>query len=93
MNQDVILTALQIIGPAVLAVFGFMAKSVFESVRRDIKALGRDHARLEGQISAMQSDLRAATATIIQASTELKAVWRFIDSSHQRASDGGKQNG
>jgi hypothetical protein len=93
MDKDTITLIAGVLGPAFLALIGFMAKSMLSGIRKDIKSVVKEVDKLDGRLTAMQADLRANTANLIQASAELKAVWRFVDRSHQRASDNGGIDG
>ena len=85
LSLDLILEAVGAIG---LTVFAFFARSYFA-------ALAKDLARLEGNLAALQNDIRENTKELAGMTSELKAVWRFIDGAHERATDvnGGSNHG
>lgn len=87
MDKDVAITMIQVLGPAIMAVLAFIGKSVVGQIRRDLLAIEKDIARVEGSLSTLQADMRANTVAVTQATSELKAIWRFIDAP-KRASDG-----
>lgn len=87
MDKDVAITMIQVLGPAIMAVLAFIGKSVVGQIRRDLLAIEKDIARVEGALSSLQADMRANTVAVTQATSELKAIWRFIDAP-KRATDG-----
>jgi hypothetical protein len=90
MDKDVAIALVTAAAPCMLAGIGFFVRSYFKHIEKAI----HDHAResaasmgeLKGQLTTMQTDLRTNTIEITKASTELRAVWRFIDAA-PRASD------
>lgn len=63
-----------------MAVLGFFARSYFAATAKDL-------AKIEGQLDSLQKDIRANTTELAIATTELKAIWRYIDGANERASD------
>jgi len=84
-SQDLILEAVGAIG---LTAFAFFARGYFA-------AFAERFARLEGQLEALQMDIRQNTKEQAGMNSEMKAMWRFIDGAHERATDinGGSNHG
>ena len=84
-SQDMILEAVGAIG---LTAFAFFARSYFA-------ALAKDLARLEGSLETLRADIRQNTVELAGMTSELRAIWRFVDGAHERATDvnGGSGHG
>lgn len=72
------------VGGSVALLF-FFIKSYFTALMTQI-------SELKGAIEVMRRDLHDSREAIVQARSELKAVWRTLDGP-QRASDGRNLNG
>lgn len=81
----------QLAMPALLALAGFVARTVAANIRKDIRSVEKDLARIEGTLGALQTELRANTVALTQAASELKAVWRWIDADKRASDRGGVQ--
>jgi ABC-type antimicrobial peptide transport system permease subunit len=70
-----------------VAVFSYLVKSYFKKIHDEIAGLRLCLGRLDGRLDALSSEIRANTVEGAQVRTEIKAVWRFIDGAHKRATD------
>lgn len=77
---------LDFIAPAILAVIGFLIRSYFASMNKDIQRLGENIAKLEAKLDPVHNDLKSSTIELIKVQQELKAVWKYIDAP-KRASE------
>lgn len=77
---------LDFIAPTILAVIGFLIRSYFASMNKDIQRLGENIAKLEAKLDPVHNDLKSSTIELIKVQQELKAVWKFIDAP-KRASE------
>ena len=92
MDEQAIIAAAEILGPAIMGLMAFMIKGYFRGIQRELRQIGKDISRLEGHMTAVQDSVRSNTIETTKASSELKALWRHVDGGHERASDrnGGK---
>ena len=65
---------------AMVGLLFFFVKSYFTNIEKTL-------AKLEVSIDLMRKDLHETTKQMILAQSELKALWRFADKTHSRASD------
>lgn len=72
---------------ALFALFTFLVRHYFSSIRKDIKHLDKAVTKLDARFDAMQKDMRENIKEISGLAAQTKALWRFIDGSHERASD------
>jgi hypothetical protein len=90
MDKDVALALITAAAPCMCAGIGFFVRAYFKQLEKMVHESAKDSAQtlgeLKGQLTMMQTDLRSNTIEITKASTELRAVWRFIDAT-PRASD------
>lgn len=77
-----------LIATAALGAVAFLIKHFFAGIRADVGRVEKDVASLAGRVESLQSDIRANTTEMARASSELRAIWRFIDAP-KRATDGG----
>lgn len=77
---------LDFIAPTILAVIGFLIRSYFASMNKDIQRLSENIAKLEAKLDPIHADLKSSTVELIKVQQELKAVWKFIDAP-KRASE------
>lgn len=70
-----------------LGAFAWMARTIFSKIEHELSTLGKGQAKLDGKLDSLQTEIRANTVSMTEARAELKAVWRFIDNAHERASD------
>lgn len=78
--------SLDFIAPAILAVIGFLIRSYFASMNKDIQRLGENITKLEAKLDPVHNDLKSSTIELIKVQQELKAVWKYIDAP-KRASE------
>jgi ABC-type antimicrobial peptide transport system permease subunit len=70
-----------------VAVFSYLVKSYFKKIHDELAGLRLCIGKLDGRLDALSSEIRANTVEGAQVRTEIKAVWRFIDGAHKRATD------
>lgn len=71
------------------ALFTYLGKSFLKRFSENQKKLYQEMIKIEGKLDMLAVELRKNTIENAKLQTEVKAVWRFIDRSHQRASDNG----
>ncbi len=76
----------QLVPPLLIGVIGFLIRSYFASINKDIHQLGVNIAKLETKLDPIHSDLKSSTIELIKVQQELKAVWKYIDAP-KRASE------
>jgi septal ring factor EnvC (AmiA/AmiB activator) len=74
---------------AVLSSVAYFIRHYFDSLKKDIASVERGIASIHGQITSLQNDIRANTTAMAVTTTEMKAIWRYIDNAPKRASDNG----
>ncbi len=79
---------LQLVAPAVTGALAFLVKSYIARIEEALKALKGSVDKVDGRIEAVQSQVHRVTVDSAVARKELQAVWRSIDGSFKRASDG-----
>ena len=72
---------------AALGLFTYLVKSFFARIHADLKDLRGAVDKLAGKFDAIQGDGRSTTTALAVTQQELKAVWKFLDAAHRRASD------
>lgn len=72
---------------AALGLFSYLVKSFFARIQTDLKALKESVDKLSGRFDAIQSEGRTTVTALAVTQQEIKAVWKFIDAAHKRASD------
>lgn len=70
----------------VIGAFAFLAKGLVSRIEKDLAKLGKEVAKLDGKLDALQRDIRENTVQSAKLGSEVSAVWRFIDAP-KRASD------
>ena len=75
------------VATALAGVFAFLVRHYFASFRKDINNVQKDFAKIEGHLSALQAEIRSNTVELARTTSELKAIWRFVDNVPHRASD------
>ena len=70
-----------------VAVFSYLVKSYFKKIHDELAGLRLCIGKLDGRLDALSGEIRANTVEGATTRAELKAVWRFIDGAHKRASD------
>lgn len=89
MDKDTFLVILQVIGPAILGLIAFLARDYVKSIQKEIHAVSKDVARLEGHLTYIHQQLQSTLTEVTKTSTELRAIWRFVDK-HPVAMMGGE---
>lgn len=72
---------------ALAGVFAFLVRHYFASFRKDISGVQKDFAKIEGHLTALQHEIRSNTIELAKTTSELRAIWRFVDNAPKRASD------
>ena len=57
---------LDFIAPAILAVIGFLIRSYFASMNKDIQRLGENITKLEAKLDPVHNDLKSSTIELIK---------------------------
>jgi uncharacterized coiled-coil DUF342 family protein len=76
---------LELIAPTILAVIGFLIRSYFNQIKKDIVDLSNSIAKLEGKFSPLHDDLKGNTIELTKLQSELKALWRFVEAPKRRS--------
>lgn len=78
----------------ILGALTFLIRHYFASIRKEIADGQKDVAKIAGHIEALASDIRANTIQLSVTSTEVKALWKYVDNVPRRASDtnGGRRD-
>jgi hypothetical protein len=71
------------------ALFTYLIQSYFKTIKKSSEALSAEISKLEGKIDMIANELRSNSREVYGLTTELKAVWRFIENANRRPSDGG----
>ena len=90
---DLFIQLAPVIATAVFGIFGYLSHSYFERIKADIAEIKIERAKVDGKLELLREDIRENTRALDAMIAETKALWRFIDNSHKRASDTGGVNG
>lgn len=71
----------------VVSCVGYLVKYYFGQIAKNQKELTASINTLSGRLEGLHKDLRDNTVQMAITSTEVKAIWRFIDGAHERATD------
>lgn len=89
------LSAHELISGAITVVAGvlsYLARHFLQSIERDQKLVLSAVGKIEGKIEALTEEIRRSTLSQAKTQAELKAIWRFIDGAHLRATDNGNNH-
>lgn len=78
---------------AFFALFTFLVRHYFASIRKDIHKFGEYVAKVDGRVETLIASDRINVAAIAGLSAESRALWRMVDGAHNRASDNGSGHG
>lgn len=85
--QDYLLALVPVFATAFIGVVTFMIRGYAAGVHKAIADVRLELGRTQGELKALHEDIRENTIAVTRATTELKAVWRYIDNAPRRASD------
>lgn len=71
------------------ALFSYLVKSYFGKIQQSIEGLQKELSKLEGKFDMIQGEIRNNIVESAKLRSEVGALWRFVDNSFQRSSDGG----
>jgi hypothetical protein len=75
-----------------VAFLSFVIRHYFTLLRKEFNDGAKDIATLKGHLEALASDIRANTTANAVLTTEVRALWKFIDGAYERASDNSRTN-
>ena len=70
-----------------VALFAYLVKFYFSKIQESLDNQAKETAKLEGKLEILSKDIRDGIAESAAMRAEVKALWRFVDNSNQRASD------
>ncbi len=70
-----------------VAIFTYLVKSYFQKINDSNIEVKQEIAKLEGKFELLSKDIKENTIEGAALRAEVKALWRFVDNSHQRATD------
>ena len=71
------------------ALFSYLVKSYFSKIQESMDETKKEIAKLEGKFDMLQGEIRNNIIESTKLRGEVGALWRFVDNSFQRPSDGG----
>lgn len=86
MDKDLAIALVQAAAPVALGCIGFFVRSYFKHLERELKALAITMGKFEGHLTAIQTDLRSNSIEVVKVTTQLSALWRWVDAK-PRATD------
>jgi hypothetical protein len=73
-----------------LALFSYLVKSYFKKFDTTFENLKKDIFKLEGSLESLSRDIRNNTIESAGLRSEVNALWRFLDNSYKRTTDGAR---
>jgi hypothetical protein len=71
------------------ALFTYLVKSYFDKIQKSIDDLAKEVSKMEGKSDMLQGEIRNNIIESTKLRGEVGALWRFVDNSFKRPSDGG----
>ena len=87
LSLDIILPVLV---SSFVALFSYLVKSYFKKIHETLDCLRQSLSKLEGNLDILNKEIRQNTVEGAGLRSEVRAIWRFVDNAHKRASDGGE---
>ena len=63
----------------VVALFTYLVRSYFATIKTDLKELSGTISRLDGKLESLRETIKDNTIELAKNQSELKAIWRYID--------------